>query len=664
MSPKRLDATWTALPEPCRILIVDDSEIDRKVLSRALRKALAGSVEIESANSFQQAKGTISTGLFHLVLVDEGLGTHSGLELVRWIEEAGLGGVSILVTGNDSPEMEEEALAAGAWHFISKTEVSPPVLRRGLMFAWSHAAQEKALHASHRELAEKEAYVVETLDAANAGILTLDGHGQIMLANKTAHDLLAIVPECLPMAWPRGYNLFNLPSFEPLDPEAYPLKRMAAGDPPAGETFLVTKPDGKSSHYYRFSGKQVVSSDRDISGVLVIQDVTRDEQMRERAERAGKLEALGQMTGGIAHDFNNLLATILASAEVAQLLPEQRSESIGAIVRAAKRGAELTKKLLSFTRNANNQATEIPLQAFLRQTRELAVRTISAGAQSPLTIELKPPPSDLAAFCDQPELEHALLNLILNSRDALRGPGRTGIISLSARSFGGQSLGLSLQPQPAESAVCTSFVEITVSDNGPGMPEHIRRKAIDPFFTTKPPNAGSGLGLTQVSAFLDKSGGSLRIYSEEGTGTTVRLLLPAAGIAQAIPDGAGSGGELQRGSGERILLVEDEDELRAMTSALLTAMGYEPIACASATEALAHLESHSGFDAVLTDIIMPNGLDGRELVHEIETRGYSIPIAFMSGYAGSNLNTLDKLFIQKPCSFAELAALMAKLIRH
>lgn len=678
-----LDELYQAshLPDAMHILVVDDDSMDARGLVRHLKSAFVVPNSMEVRTDFTAAIDALKSQHFDFIFVDEGLGGRSGLELIQWLRKQSDPPVAILITGDDTPELEERAIDAGAWHFIPKPELSPGLLRRTMRFAWSQSLQERALQMSRQAVADKT-FISATLDAAFAGILTVSRSGHILLANRSARQLLRLEENVVKQGWPVSAQLIDPETFFLRPHDQNPIARISAGDPPQGEVVLLKTPRERSLKYLRISGQMVPGVGEDDLGVLLLQDVTDQEQNRERAERAGRLEALGQMTGGIAHDFNNILATVLSSAEVAQLMPEQSENSLAVIVKSAQRGAELTNQLLTFARPSRSPHEIVDVAKFLTAIRELALRTMTADNARNIDVVLDEVDPTLALVCSPSDLEHALLNLIINARDAIAMVGHSvtanpenansikdasspptakGVIGLSARPLTGQQIDKAGRLIGVSGMADANYVEITVSDNGPGMPEHIRRRAIDPFFTTKPLQAGSGLGLALVTSFVDKLGGTFRIYSDEGHGTTVRLMLPVADNAASMVTTRVQEDAAPRGRGQRILVVEDEDDLRSMTCALLNSLGYQTMWSSNADEALMRLKDGLEVDALLTDIIMPGGLNGLELVAELEKRGFDKPIAIMSGYAGADQPSNNKPFIQKPCSHAEMATLMAGL---
>lgn len=334
--------------------------------------------------------------------------------------------------------------------------------------------------------------------------------------------------------------------------------------------------------------------------------------------QASKMEALGQLTGGVAHDFNNLLTVIGGNLQILEdLLPPDSPDALGlvhAAARAAGRAAELTAKLLSFSRKRQLAAQSVDCAQLLGDMREMLRRTLGEGIELRYRIA-----SDLQhALADPGQLESAVLNLALNARDAMP---RGGTLTLSALQRSGALL--------ADSGADTIVIEI--SDSGEGMSREVRERALEPFFTTKASGKGTGLGLSMVYGFVRQWGGDVRIYSEPGIGTTVRMMLPAA-----MTDGARpvltSKGRRQRGD-EHVLVVEDDPEVAAIASGQLRSLGYRVSAASGIAEALAVLEAADDIRLVFSDVVLLAGETGFQLADRLRDKHPELPILFCSGYA-------------------------------
>jgi signal transduction histidine kinase/ActR/RegA family two-component response regulator len=363
-----------------------------------------------------------------------------------------------------------------------------------------------------------------------------------------------------------------------------------------------------------------------------------------------KLEALGQLTGGVAHDFNNLLSVIVGGAAVLQhnTDPERHARLVEAMAEAARRGAELTRRLLSFSRHQSLRPEAIELHAWLAELRELLTRVL----REDIAIEIAAPPELWPVLADPAELELALVNLALNARDAMPRGGDLRIAARNASLDGAQ------EPE----LLSGEFVQISVADSGTGMSPMVLARAFEPFFSTKEAGQGTGLGLAQVYGFARQSGGAAHITSKPGEGTTVTLLLPraherAASSAPAAPHppADSAGGRL------RLLVVEDNDDVAALTVAMLRHLGHEVARVASAPEALRALRDGVPADLVLTDVVMPGGQDGIDLAQRLAAEHPGLPVLLCSGFGGApeRVEATGLTLLRKPFGLEELRRALA-----
>ena len=357
--------------------------------------------------------------------------------------------------------------------------------------------------------------------------------------------------------------------------------------------------------------------------IATIHDATDRKTTEQHLRYAQKMEAIGQLTGGIAHDFNNLLTIILGNAEMLlETLPAEPNSSLqqaDMIVSAAASGAQLTQRLLAFARQQTLAAVAFDANALVLKTADLLQRTLGEH----VTVRHVLAPDLPLAFADASQLENAIVNLALNGRDAMPHGGVLAIETARAR----------LDDTPAQFAAgAGDYVMLAVSDTGTGMPPEVLGRVFEPFFTTKDVGRGTGLGLSMVYGFITQSHGHVRIDSEVGRGTTVRLYLPLApsGAEETVLPSESS--QTPRGSGT-ILLVEDNAEVRRLASARLRSLGYAVIEAADGPAALTILDSGRPLDLLFTDVMMPGGLDGRELATRARAQRPDLPILLASGYA-------------------------------
>ena len=378
-------------------------------------------------------------------------------------------------------------------------------------------------------------------------------------------------------------------------------------------------------------------------------------ERREAAEaslrQSQKMEAVGQLTGGVAHDFNNLLTIILGNLELAlRQAPEGRPRTLLTRVhRAAERAAELTKRLLAFSRNQPLDPRPIDANRLVADMSDLLGRTLGEN----ISIETIRGGGLWPTEADRAELESALLNLAINARDAMQAGGKLTIET------GNASLD-EAYCATADGVKPGQYVMIAISDTGVGMSRELIGKAFDPFFTTKPAGSGTGLGLSQVDGFVRQSGGHVRIYSEVGEGTTVKIYLPRSFAGSRQPAGEARPPESPKGSLETVLVVEDDAEVRSFVTDTLRGLNYRVLEAADGDGALVLVRQTERIDLLLTDVVMP-GMNGRVLGDAAKQHRPGLKVLYMTGYSRNAIVHQGRLdpgvsLIQKPFSETALAS--------
>jgi nitrogen-specific signal transduction histidine kinase len=357
-------------------------------------------------------------------------------------------------------------------------------------------------------------------------------------------------------------------------------------------------------------------------------------EAREQLAMAQKMEAIGKLTGGIAHDFNNLLMIIGGSAQIfSRLLDPKLPRAIEAIQSAAKRGESLTRQLLTFSRHQPLNPTVIDLNASIRNMRAMIESSLRGNIVYDENVgdDVWPVKVDLA------ELELAIVNIAVNARDAMPNGGT---FSLSARNV----------VMDQEGSNDRTFVAISCSDKGTGIPPNLLSKMFDPFFTTKEVGKGTGLGLAQVYGFAHQAGGTVTADSTVGRGTTVTIYLPPCVDEQISSKEISAKTKTKQSNGLTVLVVDDNADVAEVTSSLFDHLGYETIYRNSAEAALDLLEDGAKIDLVFSDIVMPGTIDGIGLAREINSRYPNLPVVLTTGYSDAtkavppNLKILRKPF--------------------
>lgn len=362
---------------------------------------------------------------------------------------------------------------------------------------------------------------------------------------------------------------------------------------------------------------------RAVRAVGSMVDVTEGRDMESRLRQAQKLEAVGQLTGGVAHDFNNLLTVILGNADLICENPgdSQQVQTLAAMIgTAAEHAEELTKRLLAFSRKQPLDPRLVDAGVLIEGMKGLLQRTLTES----IVIHMSRGQGLWQTEIDPSQLDSAILNLALNARDAMPEGGHLTIEAANAV----------LDDDYAareQDVLAGQYVMITVTDTGQGISADVLAHVFEPFFTTKEVGKGSGLGLSMVYGFVKQSGGHIRIYSEPGEGTSVRLYFPRASGADAHPQAPTMVSHIIGGD-ESILVVEDDSMVRDHLTAQLSRLGYRVVDAASGPDALVLLNEDQHFDLLLTDVVMPGGMNGRELADTVRQMRSAIKVLFTSGY--------------------------------
>ncbi|MEO8668353.1 MAG: ATP-binding protein [Bauldia sp.] len=341
------------------------------------------------------------------------------------------------------------------------------------------------------------------------------------------------------------------------------------------------------------------------------------------------MEAVGQLTGGLAHDFNNLLAIVIGSLDllVSRIANDEEALTLAKnALSASLRGAELTRKLLAFSRRQTLGSTAVDVNDLVRGMTALLRRSLGENIEIEMATSNELWPVDT----DPTQLESALINLAINARDAMPGGGRLTIETANRH----------LDEQYAArfpELTAGDYVMMAVTDTGTGIPKDILGRVIEPFFTTKEVGKGSGLGLSMIFGFTKQSRGHMNIYSEEGQGTTVRLYLPRGKNEPVPADESIQQTTEWPGHGELILVVDDNDLVRQIVTTQMVELGYRALECADAASALELVEANPQINLLFTDVVMPGGMTGVQLAEAVKRVRPKLPILYTSGFTEASL---------------------------
>ena len=413
-----------------------------------------------------------------------------------------------------------------------------------------------------------------------------------------------------------------------------------------------TTPEGKQ-RWLRTSKIPLRNMDGDVFGVLgVYEDITDRKKTEEALRRSQKMEAIGRLSGGIAHDFNNQLGVVIGYLDFMRnhVANEEKPRMwVDTATKAVLRCMDLTRQLLVFSRRQPRERTVVDLNALLRELETMIARSLTPEVEVQYFLSNTLWPTEI----DPGEFQDAILNLVINARDAMPKGGKL-LIETSNKYLDGEYITLNPDIEPGD------YVQLMLSDTGTGIDADSMERIFEPFFTTKPEGVGTGLGLAMVYGFVKRYGGQIKLYSEPGVGTTVRMYLPRA-TGDAVPDSGNNGkpDALPAGN-ERILIVDDETDLLQLAEQYLQDLGYRTRTAENATQALQILSEDRDFDLLFSDVVMPGGMNGYELAQQATTLIPGLRVLLTSGFTSNTIahNGLARFsahLLSKPYRQAELA---------
>jgi PAS domain S-box-containing protein len=397
---------------------------------------------------------------------------------------------------------------------------------------------------------------------------------------------------------------------------------------------------------------------RDLNATLesrVAERTAELEAAHDQLRQSQKMEAIGQLTGGLAHDLNNMLTIVTGNMDMARRSLASGDEprahrAIANAIRGAESASGLTRRLLAFARRQPLAPKTIDAGELVDGMSELLARALGETVTLGVTNE----PGLRPIYVDPHQIENAVLNLAVNSKDAMPGGGTLTITTANVRVAGRQAMELELAPG--------AYVTVSVSDTGAGMPADVVARAFEPFYTTKEQGKGTGLGLSMVYGFAKQSGGSVAIESRPGNGTTVRLFFPAVEWgAVGVSTGDGVATEERPGS-ETILLVEDQEDVADLAESILVDAGYRVLRAATGEEALRRLDEAPDVDLIFSDVVMPGEVSGIALAHEARRRRPGMKVLLTSGYTAEPLARTDFPVLNKPYRRGDLLAYVREVL--
>ena len=412
---------------------------------------------------------------------------------------------------------------------------------------------------------------------------------------------------------------------------------------------------------YLCHAAQVIELDGEKHLLLLTQDTTDERRREELLRQSQKMEAVGQLTGGIAHDFNNILAGVSGNLDLIDdpdIAAAEHQDRVVKMKSLIRRGSALTNQLLTYSRKQALEPKPVDVGGSVGNLLELMRRTLGES----ISIETVFATGLWQAHADPNQLENAILNLAINARDAMVSGGRLTIHAHNVEVDGTTAEGRDLSPG--------AYVAVTVGDTGHGMPKGVMERATEPFFTTKGVGEGSGLGLSMVDGFSSQSGGGLEIDSTEGVGSKITIYLPRASRQLIEKFETVSPEKPERGNGERILVIEDDPDVREATTRSLERLGYAVVDGGDGTDAVSIAANQDGnIDLVLTDVVLPNGKTGPDLAKTICDNAEMTRVLLMTGYAEKDLLRVDNEagrypLLQKPFQSIELGKMVRQALAH
>jgi len=503
---------------------------------------------------------------------------------------------------------------------------------------------------AEQALRESEARFRALIENSLDVTLLLEADATVRYASPSVERVLGFRPDEIV-----GRSAFDLVHTDDA-PALDEIFRLAAGSPGSSRTtmYRALHRDG-SWHLAEAVGLNMLADPSVRGMVITFRDVTSRRALEERLNQAERLEAIGQLAGGIAHDFNNILLVIRGYSSVlrAELTDPQLVADVDEITKAAERAASLTKQLLVFGRRQGSQPRVLSIPVVVRDLESLLRSAVSEDIVLSLDLDDGAP----SVVADPTQIEQVLVNLVVNSRDAMPGGGTITVGVAGVRLDGGDDTA-------TPPLVPGSYAAIWVSDTGSGIPDDVIPHMFEPFFTTKAEGIGTGLGLSTVYGIATQSGGSIGVRTTAGEGTSITVYLPAAAgeVSETRDEGAGDGA--YEGGLESVLLVEDEAPVRELVRRVLERTGYRVHAAALPSDALHVLEAGEHVDLLLTDVVMPE-MSGYQLAALVLHDHPEIRTLFISGYAHAAAQAAvsvdgDAVLLQKPFAPAELA----RAVRH
>lgn len=632
----------TASTEVLNILLIEDDEDDYMITRALLSKAQTIDCDLDWADSYDEGIEAILGNAYDACLVDYRLGARTGLDLLDEVNRRdGVRTPIILLTGQGDLEVDLHAMQAGAADYLSKDEIDAPLLERSIRYA-----------VERREAEQRIREQAQLLDKARDAIMAYDMEGRVVYWNKSAERLTGWSEEEM-MGETARERLYAPDQQEKLR-SCYDTM-MEEGEW-TGELDLQNKDGDDLVVESRWT--LVRDSAGDPKHVLVINtDITERKQLESQFLRSQRMESIGRLVGGIAHDLGNLLVPILLGVKVLMQRfgdDEKAERTLSMIQKSAERGSDMVEQVLAFARGVEGERVAIQPGTIIEEVEKIT------GETFPEAVEVRTDvPDDLHQIVgDATQIQQVLMNLSVNARDAMPDGGTLTLAAHNA-TVSPDDARRNIEADPGD------YVCIQVSDTGTGIPDDVVDKIFEPFFSTKPEGEGTGLGLSTAYSIVKSHDGFIDVQSEKGEGTTFRVYLPMA-EKDAERRASGDAAELREGSGELVLVVDDEEFILDTAKETLEGVGYRTLTAGGAEAALEIIQEHgSEVDAVITDLRMPH-INGLDLIRALRTDHPDLPIVAASGLADGRTDEAveagAQTFLAKPFTAEKLQAALQDVL--
>lgn len=647
------------------ILLVEDESAHAELIARAF-EVKADLFHLTTVPNLREAQNYLTKTKPDLIIMDFLLPDGTGMEFLA-SNTSQLSLPVVLMTSHGDEQVAVEAMKAGALDYVVKSDITlldmPRIAERALR-EWSHIIERQQAETALQESEQRFRSVIEQ---STDGIILTDEQGMIIEWNHGMEQLTGL----------KRQNVLGLPTWQIqqqlLAPGANRIpfefeqlaeewqKFYATGEAPWLNKVVdrrFHREDGRLRTIEMLSFP--IKTEKGIMAGSILRDVTANRQAEEQLRQQERLAAVGQLAAGIAHDFNNIMAVIVLYAQISlqtPSLPLRVQERLNTVVQQAKRAAELIEQILDFSRRTVLERRPLNLVPLLKEQIKLLRRTLPEN----ITIGFNYEDKNHLIYGDPMRLQQTVMNLALNARDAMVGGGELNIYLKRVRIEDQSAL-------PTLDLAEGDYIRLTVSDSGTGISDEVKARIYEPFFTTKRPGEGSGLGLAQVYGIVKQHDGYIDVQTKIHEGTTFLLYFPALSATQ--PDNSfADTTDLPSGHRETILIVEDDETVRKVLLESLKMLNYEVVCAANGREALTLIEQQTTQPSlIISDVIMPE-MGGVDLFYSLHEKGIPVPMLFVSGHPQEQEILLlqdkgDVACLPKPPDLNQLAQSISQMIQN